>query len=274
VNESSPLHDAPAARLTPAQLQVLISRLTGIAEEMSAVLQRSSFSPNIKERADCSSALFTPEGELLVQAENIPVHLGSMPASVQAVIGVFGGRTAAGDQYVVNDPFAGGTHLNDITVVAPCLVDDRPGEPPRLVGWAANRAHHADVGGSAPGSIPANATEIFEEGLRIPPMRLTGEVRAMLLANSRTPVERAGDLDAQVGANVLGVRRHSIVNASPRIDRKAWQVPAIFPYIQRAGDIGTPAVLPSIFADKVAALTIVYSAMAALLRRPQFWVLR
>lgn len=187
--------------LDPAALQVLISRLTGIAEEMGVVLQRSAFSPNIKERADCSAALFTADGQLLVQAEHIPVHLGSMPASVAAVIDAFGPTVEAGEQYVVNDPFAGGTHLNDITVVAPCIVDGR------LLGWAANRAHHADVGGAAPGSIPADATEIFEEGLRLPPVRLADDVRAILFANSRTPEERAGDLDAQVGANALGVRR-------------------------------------------------------------------
>jgi N-methylhydantoinase B/oxoprolinase/acetone carboxylase alpha subunit len=187
--------------LGPAGLQVLISRLTGIAEEMGAVLRRAAFSPNIKERADCSAALFTPAGELLVQAEHIPVHLGSMPASVGAAIEVFGGGLDAGDQVVLNDPFAGGTHLNDITLVAPCIVD---GE---LVGWAANRAHHADVGGSAPGSIPADATEIQQEGLRIPPTRLDDSVRLLLLANSRTPAERVGDLDAQVGANVVGVGR-------------------------------------------------------------------
>ncbi|HEX2564012.1 MAG TPA: hydantoinase B/oxoprolinase family protein, partial [Acidimicrobiales bacterium] len=187
--------------LGPAELQVLISRLTGIAEEMGAVLRRAAFSPNIKERADCSAALFTPGGELLVQAEHIPVHLGSMPASVAAAIDGFGGDLGPGDQVVLNDPFAGGTHLNDITLVAPCVVD---GE---LVGWAANRAHHADVGGAAPGSIPADATEIQQEGLRIPPTRLDDSVRLLLLANSRTPTERIGDLDAQVGANVVGVER-------------------------------------------------------------------
>ena len=187
--------------LGPAALQVLISHLTGVAEEMGAVLQRSAFSPNIKERADCSAALFGPSGDLVVQAEHIPVHLGSMPASVAAVIDAFGDDPEPGAQYVVNDPFAGGTHLNDITLVAPCIVDGR------LIGWAANRAHHADVGGSAPGSIPADAREIFEEGLRIPPVLLTDGVRDILFANSRTPLERAGDLDAQVGANVLGVRR-------------------------------------------------------------------
>jgi N-methylhydantoinase B/oxoprolinase/acetone carboxylase alpha subunit len=187
--------------LGPAELQVLISRLTGIAEEMGAVLRRAAFSPNIKERADCSAALFTPSGELLVQAEHIPVHLGSMPASVSAAIEAFGDILDSPDQVVLNDPFAGGTHLNDITLVAPCVVD---GE---LVGWAANRAHHADVGGSAPGSIPADATEIYQEGLRIPPTRLDESVRRLLLANSRTPTERIGDLDAQVGANVVGIER-------------------------------------------------------------------
>jgi N-methylhydantoinase B/oxoprolinase/acetone carboxylase alpha subunit len=189
--------------LDPAALAVLSARLTGVAEEMGAVLRRAAFSPNIKERADCSAALFTADGELLVQAEHIPVHLGSMPASVRAAIDATDGgrRLRPDDQVIVNDPFAGGTHLNDITLVAPCCVDGV------LVGWAANRAHHADVGGAAPGSIPADATEIQQEGLRIPPVVLTDEVRALLFAASRTPVERAGDLDAQVGANAVGVER-------------------------------------------------------------------
>ena len=189
--------------LDPAALAVLIARLTGAADEMGAVLRRAAFSPNIKERADCSAALFTADGELLVQAEHIPVHLGSMPASVRAAIDAFDGGRALrpGDQVILNDPFAGGTHLNDITLVAPCFLDGQ------LVGWAANRAHHADLGGAAPGSIPADATEIQQEGLRIPPVRYTPEVRAIVIASSRTPDERAGDLDAQVGANILGVER-------------------------------------------------------------------
>ncbi|MFP5317834.1 MAG: hydantoinase B/oxoprolinase family protein [Acidimicrobiia bacterium] len=187
--------------MNPAELQVLISRLTGVAEEMGAVLRRASFSPNIKERADCSAALFTPEGEMVVQAEHIPVHLGSMPASVAAAIKAVGGRLRAGDQVALNDPFAGGTHLNDLTLVAPCFVEDR------LVGWAANRAHHADLGGMAPGSMPAEAVEIQQEGLRVPPVLLTPEVEAIIVAGSRTPDERRGDLDAQRGANVVGVER-------------------------------------------------------------------
>ena len=189
--------------MDPASLQVLISRLTGIADEMGAVLRRAAYSPNIKERADCSAALFTAAGELLVQAEHIPVHLGSMPASVAAAIAAFPASSslAPGSQIVLNDPFAGGTHLNDITLVAPVFVDGV------VVGWAANRAHHADLGGMAPGSIPPDAVEIYQEGLRIPPVLLGPAVVAMLCANSRTPDERRGDLDAQVGANVVGAAR-------------------------------------------------------------------
>ncbi len=184
-----------------AELQVLIARLTGIAEEMGAVLRRSAFSPNIKERADCSAAVFDAQGRVLAQAAHIPVHLGSLPASVAAVIERFGTSLGPGEQAMVNDPYAGGTHLNDLTLVAPCWVDGV------LVGWAANRAHHADLGGAAPGSMPADATEIQQEGLRLPPVRVADDTVAIVLAGSRTPEERAGDLDAQVGANAVGVAR-------------------------------------------------------------------
>src|SRR3989440_268429 len=197
--------------LDPAALQVLISQLVGIAEEMGAVLRRAAFSPNIKERVDCSSALFTADGDLLAQAEHMPVHLGSMPASVRAAIEFFGDTASApGDQVILNDPFAGGTHLNDITLVAPAF--DGGG---RLIGWAANRAHHADLGGMAPGSIPPDATEIHQEGFRIPPVLLGPAVVAMLAANSRTPEERLGDLDAQVGANRVGVARLAALAGQP-----------------------------------------------------------
>jgi N-methylhydantoinase B/oxoprolinase/acetone carboxylase alpha subunit len=185
--------------LDPAGLQVLIGRLTGIADEMGVVLRRAAFSPNIRERADCSAAVFSADGELLAQAEHVPVHLGSMPASVAAAIAAFPGLEDG--QVVLNDPFAGGTHLNDVTLVAPCHVGGR------LVGWVANRAHHADVGGMAPGSIPPDAVEAVQEGLRLPPVRLTPDIAAILAANSRTPAERAGDLDAQAGANRIGVAR-------------------------------------------------------------------
>src|SRR6478735_9230508 len=201
------MHPAPTlgapAMLDPAALQVLISRLTGVAEEMGAVLRRAAFSPNIKERADCSAALFTADGTLLVQAEHIPVHLGSMPASVAAAIAALGDEVEPGQQVILNDPFAGGTHLNDVTLVAP-VHHPSTGQ---LVGWVANRAHHADLGGAAPGSIPADAVEIQQEGLRIPPVLYGPAVHAIVLASSRTPDERSGDLDAQVGANVLGADR-------------------------------------------------------------------
>jgi len=198
----------------PATLQVWISRLAGIADEMGAVLRRAAYSPNIKERADCSCALFAPDGDLLAQAEHIPVHLGSMPAAVHAAIAECGARVVPGDQIVVNDPFAGGTHLNDITFVAPAHSDDG-----RLLGWVANRAHHADIGGMAPGSLPPDATEIFQEGVRIPPVRWTPEVETLITAASRTPEERRGDLDAQVGANRLGVTRlHALpLDSEPRV---------------------------------------------------------
>jgi N-methylhydantoinase B/oxoprolinase/acetone carboxylase alpha subunit len=182
--------------MNPAELQILASMLASVADEMGAVLRRAAFSPNIKERADCSAALFTATGELLAQAEHIPVHLGSMPASVAAAI-----ASGLRESMVLNDPFAGGTHLNDITVVAPVLIG---GE---LVGWVANRAHHADVGGTAPGSMPPEALTIDEEGLRLPPTRFDDDAVARIVDASRTPDERRGDLDAQRGANQLGVDR-------------------------------------------------------------------
>ena len=181
--------------LDAAALQVLMARLTGIAEEASAVLRRAASSPNIKERADCSVALFTRAGELLVQAEAIPVHLGSMPAAVRAAVDAAAGGAEPGEQWVLNDPFAGGTHLNDVTLVAPVHVAGA------LVGWVANRAHHADLGGIAPGSMPPDATEVYQEGLRVPPVRLTDDVVEILVASSRAADERRGDLAAQRGAN-------------------------------------------------------------------------
>src|ERR1700728_4705095 len=166
--------------MNAADLAIAIARLTGVADEMGAVLRRAAYGPNIKERADCSAAVFTATGELLDQAEHIPVHLGSMPASVAGAIAAAIGA-GPGDQIVLNDPFAGGTHLNDLTLVAPCHAAGR------LVGWVANRAHHADVGGMVPGSIPPAATEIYQEGLRIPPVLLTPGVLAVLAAHSRAP---------------------------------------------------------------------------------------
>ena len=188
-------------------LEVARNQLAAVANEMGVVLRRTAYSPNIKERADCSAAVFVPSGEMLAQAEHIPVHLGSMPASVAAVIERFGNGVEPGVQYAVNDPFFGGTHLNDLTLVRAVFLDDR------LIGWAANRAHHADVGGEAPGSMPASATTVYQEGHVVAPTPAVrdGEwisdfVQPFLEA-TRTPAERLGDLSAQLGANEAGALR-------------------------------------------------------------------
>jgi N-methylhydantoinase B len=191
----------------PVTLEVARNRLAQIADEMGVVLRRTSYSPNIKERADCSAAVFVPSGEMLAQAEHIPVHLGSMPASVAAVLEMFGGGVEPDTQYAVNDPFAGGTHLNDLTLVRPVFLDGK------LIAWVANRAHHADVGGEAPVSMPAHATTVDQEGHRVGPTAcvrngewLSDFVEPFLRA-TRTPAERLGDLSAQLGANEAGARR-------------------------------------------------------------------
>src|ERR671939_1321422 len=165
------------------QLQVLGSLLRAIAEEMGAVLVRSAFSANIKERRDCSTALFDESGRMIAQAEHIPVHLGAMPDAVAAVMAHEPGPD---DVFILNDPFAGGTHLPDIT-----LVTRTP------LGFAATRAHHADVGGSEPGSMPAASRTLDEEGVVIPPTRLDAEVVEGLVARMRNPDERRADLRAQ-----------------------------------------------------------------------------
>lgn len=190
-------------------LEVVRNRLSRIAEDMGVVLRNTSFSPNIKERLDCSAAVFTARGEMLAQAEHIPVHLGSMPASVQAVLERFGDDPRPGVQFAVNDPFAGGTHLNDLTIVRPVHVDGR------LVAWVGNRAHHADVGGEAPGSMPAHATTVDQEGIVVSPMEAIrdgvwlDQFLVPFLEATRTPAERRGDLSGQLGANEAGASRVS-----------------------------------------------------------------
>ena len=191
--------------ISPIQLEVARNALSGIAEEMGSVLRRTSYSPNIKERADCSAAVFLPDGSMLAQAEHIPVHLGAMPASVAAVLERLGAEP--GVQYAVNDPYAGGTHLNDLTIVRPVFAG---GE---LVAWVGNRAHHADVGGESPGSMPAHAVSVDQEGIRVAPMAAVrdgawlDEFLEPFLDATRTPDERRGDLSAQLGANEIGAAR-------------------------------------------------------------------
>ena len=196
------------ARVDPISLAVFAAAVSAIAEEMGAALQRSSYSPNTKERLDFSCAIFDPAGQMLAQAAHIPAHLGSMPDSVRAVI-EHCAPFAPGDVVVLNDPYLGGNHLPDITMVTPVFLDDSDSA---LLGYVANRAHHADVGGISPGSMPI-ATELYQEGIIIPPIKLwqRGQLNeaalALILRNVRTPEERRGDLLAQYAANRTGVRR-------------------------------------------------------------------
>lgn len=217
----------------PIALEVMRNRMAAIADEMGVVLRRTSYSPNIKERADCSAAVFMPDVEMLAQAEHIPVHLGSMPASVAAVLDAFRGTVEPDVQYAVNDPFAGGTHLNDLTLVRPVFFDRS------LVAWVANRAHHADVGGEAPGSMPADAVTVDQEGHRVAPMPCTRggvwlpEFVEPFLAATRTPAERLGDLSAQLGANEAGARRILTLVDDEGPDRFAEVTTALLDYGER-----------------------------------------
>jgi len=185
-------------------LSVLASALAGIAEEMGAVLIRGAYSSNIKERRDCSAAVFDARGRMVAQAEHIPVHLGAMPEAVAAVMAR---GPEPGDVWALNDPYTGGTHLPDLTLVSPLTSE---GE---TIGFAVTRAHHSDVGGMRPGSMPSDSREIYQEGLIIPPLRLmrggecVEDVLALVLANVRTPGIRHGDLRAQVAAGAVAARR-------------------------------------------------------------------
>ncbi len=182
----------------PIGLQVLAGGLRAACEEMGAVLVRSAYSANIKERRDCSTALFDERGELVMQAEHIPVHLGSMPDAVAAVLGEV---QRPGRSWILNDPYRGGTHLPDITLIAPVFVGDSP------IGFAACRAHHADVGGPTPGSMPAGSRTLDEEGVVIAPTPADPDVLAELAALMRFPEQRLADLRAQQAANRVGVLR-------------------------------------------------------------------
>ncbi|MDP3064616.1 MAG: hydantoinase B/oxoprolinase family protein [Chloroflexota bacterium] len=189
-------------------LEVFKNLFISVAEEMGVTLGRTAYSPNIKERRDYSCALFDAQGQMVAQAAHIPVHLGAMPASVEAAIKGF--TFSPGDVVILNDPYLGGTHLPDITLVAPVFVED--GGKRVLAGFVANRGHHADIGGMTPGSLPLS-TELFQEGTIIPPIklarrgRINQEVVALLCRNSRTPDERKGDLAAQLASIRVGEQR-------------------------------------------------------------------
>ncbi|MCC7078222.1 MAG: hydantoinase B/oxoprolinase family protein [Acidimicrobiia bacterium] len=235
-----------------AALAVWQNRLAGICGEMGAALRRAAYSPNIKEREDFSCAVFDASGELVAQAEHIPVHLGSMPAAVRAALDS-AGPLGPGDQVILNDPFSGGTHLNDITFVQ--AVHDDAGA---CLGHVANRAHHADVGGVAAGSLSLDAVDTVAEGLCLPPVlairrgEWVGDLRRVILANTRTPVERGGDLDAQWGANRTGAGRLAELGRRFGSDAVARAMAAVNDYGERRmraalGEVG--AVTERSFAD-------------------------
>src|SRR4051794_29124946 len=211
--------------LDPVALQVISGALRAACEEMGAVLVRSAHSANIKERRDCSTALFDPAGEMVMQAEHIPVHLGAMPAAVAAVLDE---DHAPGVSWVLNDPYAGGTHLPDITVVTPAY-DDR-GE---LLGFAASRAHHADVGGRVPGSMPADSTTLDEEGVVIAPRVLDDAAIGELASQMRQPDQRRADLRAQLAANRTGARRLTELAGRLGSDALREATAAVLDYAER-----------------------------------------
>ena len=214
----------------PTALAVFHALFASVAEEMGVTLGRTAHSPNIKERRDYSCALFDAQGKLVAQAAHIPVHLGAMPLAVEATLPL--APFAPGDVVILNDPYLGGTHLPDITLVSPVF------QAKRLLGFVVSRAHHADVGGMSPGSMPL-ATELFQEGLVIPPLRLVRrgrrnrEVLSLLLRNVRTPEERLGDLDAQLAAHRTGEAR--LVELVERYGRSAvaQQMSALQDYAER-----------------------------------------
>jgi N-methylhydantoinase B len=184
--------------LDPVALQVMTGALRAACDEMGAVLIRSAHSPNITERHDCSTALFDPSGELVMQAEHIPVHLGSMPDAVAVITGE---EHHDGDLWILNDPYRGGTHLPDITLISPVIHEGK------LLGFAASRAHHADIGGPTPGGMPALSVTLDEEGVVIHPTRADDAVLSELASRMRNPEQRLADLRAQRAANLTGIRR-------------------------------------------------------------------
>jgi N-methylhydantoinase B len=195
--------------MDPVTLQVMLGALRSTCDEMGAVLVRSAHSANIKERRDSSTALFDAAGRMVMQAEHIPVHLGAMPSAVAAVVEE---EHRPGDTWILNDPYRGGTHLPDITLISPAFTGSE------LIGFAANRAHHADVGGRTPGSMPADSRALDEEGVVIPPSRLDDDLLAELAGRMRNPAQRRADLRAQIAANRTGATRLAELAESQGLD--------------------------------------------------------
>jgi N-methylhydantoinase B len=198
--------------------------LRAACDEMGAVLIRSAHSPNITERHDCSTALFDPGGELVMQAEHIPVHLGSMPDAVAVIVDE---EHHDGDLWILNDPYRGGTHLPDITLISPVIQE---GE---LLGFAASRAHHADIGGPTPGGMPALSKTLDEEGVVIPPTRADDAVLAELASRMRNPEQRLADLRAQRAANLTGIQRLRQLAERHGVDLLGTATAEILDYAER-----------------------------------------
>ncbi len=210
--------------IDPISLQVLVGGMRAACDEMGATLIRSAYSANIKERHDCSTALFDAAGELVMQAEHIPVHLGSMPDAVAAVRGE---EQRPGVAWILNDPFRGGTHLPDVTLISPVFC---AGE---LLGFAASRAHHADIGGPTPGGMPAFSETLEQEGVVIPPTRAEDATLERLAGQMRSPRQRLADLRAQQAANRVGEARLLELAARHGADRLRLGMAEILAYAER-----------------------------------------
>ena len=217
-------------------LEVFKNMFISVSEEMGVALQRTSYSTNMKERQDFSCALFNPAAEMVAQAAHQPVHLGAMPASVQAALQTFPRGLRPGDIIILNDPYMGGSHLPDITLVAAAYTDGPNGK--ELIGYVSNRGHHSDVGGMAPGSMPLS-TELYQEGLIIPPLKLSRggrinqEVIALICRNSRTPDDRQGDLAAQIASIRVGEKRLSEIAERYGLDETHEHMDALLDYSER-----------------------------------------
>src|SRR6185295_9030349 len=227
---SKPKAQSPKPGFDPLEITVMANAFAMIAEEMGTVMIRGALSPNIRERRDLSAALFDAEGRMVAQAAHIPVHLGAMPESVRAVRAL---APKAGDVFILNDPYEGGSHLPDLTLVSAI------GLRGKVAGYAAVRAHHADVGGMSPGSMPQGATELVQEGIILPPVRLVKEgvldeeLLRLILANVRTPAERRGDLRAQLAACDAGAAGWLALIEREGASRVAAAVDAVLAYTER-----------------------------------------
>ena len=221
------------------ELSLFNQRIAAVCDEMGACLRQAAFSPNIRDRLDYSCAIFDADGGLVAQAAHIPVHLGSMAYALQRVVGEFTWRR--GDMLVFNDPFLGGTHLPDVTVVAPVFVGDR------LVGFVANRAHHADIGSSTPGGMPVSST-IEDEGVIISPQYLVKDDCVdsaklnQFVANSCNPLDEMGDYNAQLAANRIGIKRLSAIASDLGADAYAIALDEINRYGERLGSKALAAI--------------------------------